>query len=127
MAVPGRIVSTLLLRFRDLVTEPGQAIEFHRDLCLARGHSWWGWWNRSGETVPYKLFVGLKAQAVRNDGLTIYLFNSGTAEFFEATCGDIHFDIRPLSAVASPDPESTPAYYRDQKYLAWFSLTSIDK
>ena len=37
----------VVLRFRDLVTEPGGTIDEHRRLIAAHGSAWWGWWMRS--------------------------------------------------------------------------------
>lgn len=71
-------VTTLILRFRDLVTAPGETLSLHRDLCIARGLTWWGWWNRADERVPYNLFVRLKFLAVTSKPTRIYLFDTRT-------------------------------------------------
>ena len=36
---------TVILRFRDLVTENNVTIDRHKDMIDKKGYVWWGWWN----------------------------------------------------------------------------------
>ena len=50
---------TLILRFRDLVTNKGETIQKHANICKEKGFVWWGWWNKAGEQVPSQLLSTL--------------------------------------------------------------------
>lgn len=115
---------TLILRFRDLVTAPGDTILRHvEELGEGAGHVWWGWWAKSGEQVPAEVFGRLLRRA-RAEGLPIFLFDSGRLLLFRAVCTDIEWDhagdLQP-----TPEPARTPAYYGEQKYRAWFKFSEI--
>jgi hypothetical protein len=48
--------TSLILRFRDLSTSPGETLARHQAIIEKNGHVWWGWWNKQGETVPENAF-----------------------------------------------------------------------
>src|SRR4051812_37605402 len=52
--------------------------------------------------------------------------DSGRNKIYEAQCHDIKYDLGG-DTIASPDSKLTPAYYTDQKYLAWFELGPISE
>jgi hypothetical protein len=115
---------TLILRFRDLVTAPGDTILRHAEKTgEAGGHVWWGWWAKSGEQVPAEAFGPLVKRA-RREGLPLFLFDSGRLLLFRAVCTDIEWD-HAGDLIPSPDGAQTPAYYGDQKYRAWFKFSGI--
>lgn len=116
-----------ILRFRDSMTDEGGTIQLHRKSCSQFGYTWWGWWQRQGEVVPYSVFVRLKNRAVTGDKINIFLFNSESKYAYEATCVDIHFHPGPRFPESSPRPEATPKYYRYNKYLAWFKFSNISE
>lgn len=114
---------SLVLRFRDLVTTPGDSLELHRKLLgPKKPRVWWGWWNKAGERAPAEVFQHLQEIAHR-DGLPVYLFDSGRARLHRARCTDIQWRSAPFP---SPKRTATPAYYRDQQYVAWFELAEIE-
>lgn len=117
--------TTAILRFRDLVTGPGQTIQHHRQLITDKNAVWWGWWNKYGEAIPTALFIRL-ANLAQSDKLQLILFDSGRLMTYSARCQDIRWDSK-HQKMESPDKDSTPAYYRDTKYLAWFKLTDIQE
>ena len=118
-------VTTLILRFRDLITETGQTVDLHNAISASSpGHVWWGWWNKLGEVVPDDVFRCLRVTAVDSSGLEVLLLDSGRDQVFRATCSDIHWNNN-HDLVGSPDPECTPEYYRPRKCLAWFRLGPI--
>jgi hypothetical protein len=116
--------STVILRFRDLNIDPGITIREHTAIASGdRGYVWWGWWNKSGETIPDDAFRKLALQA-REKSFCLYLFDSGPGLVFQAICSDISWDTT-HSPVLSPEPSATPAYYAGRRCLSWFKLNSI--
>jgi hypothetical protein len=109
----------LLLRFRDLVTEPGGNIAEHRRIIRQRGYAWWGWWARQRERVPHKV---LEALFPSDDHKTpVILFDSGMMRLYKtvsrkAVVAPSHLGVN------SPDFEATPEYYVRGRYPAWFRL-----
>lgn len=117
-------LNTIILRFRDLVTDRGQTIARHQAISTEHGEVWWGWWNKGGETVPDEAFRALAIKA-SSGGLTLYLVDSGQELLYKATCTDIRWDTL-HNKIKSPDEVKTPEYYNTQRYLAWFRLRDID-
>jgi 3',5'-cyclic AMP phosphodiesterase CpdA len=120
-------IKILALRFRDLVTVPGETIRLHQKLISADptpGYVWWGWWNKSGETVPGDVFRLMK-ERIRIDGsVPILLFDSGHLECRYADCTDIRWS--PLYELqVTPEPDRTPSYYSHREYFAWFKFAKI--
>lgn len=115
----------LILRFRDLVTEPGGTLRQHNAIVQVKGHVWWGWWSKGGEQVPFTCFAKLLAK-LNAAGRELLLFDSGRNTIHRATCAEISWDLRGDSK-PSPEKTCTPDYYRDQTYSAWFKLTAIDE
>lgn len=114
---------TIILRFRDLVTDRGQTIVRHQRICDEHGYVWWGWWHKGGETIPDDAFRELRVKATKG-GLRVYLVDSGQEFLYKAICGDIKWD--PMrTEIESPDVTKTPEYYNAQHYLAWFRLSDI--
>jgi Calcineurin-like phosphoesterase len=119
-------IETLILRFRDLVTEPGGTINLHRAILQKRPLVSWGWWNKFGEKVPADVFQRLNGRAKEGPGLEVLLFDSGREQLYRAVCTQIR--TAPDGArLASLVRANTPKYYRDQRYMAWFEFTSIDE
>ena len=115
-------VETLILRFRDLITEPGGTIELHNKVsAVSPNHVWWGWWNKSGETVPAEVFQSL-VQRCKSGPVPILLLDSGRELMFTALCHDVRWDT---SYEPMPSPDLTPEYYRIKKCRAWFRLGPI--
>ncbi len=117
---------TVILRFRDLVTDQGETIKEHTRLLKQFGEVWWGWWARQTEKTPRKLLQEL-ANAARTDGfVTGYLFNSGTDEFYSVKISRIL--VAPENErVKTPDPERSPEYYHRAPCPAWFLLHSLEE
>jgi hypothetical protein len=111
----------LLLRFRDLVTEPGGNIAEHRRIIRQRGYAWWGWWSRQREAVPRTVFGQLFApEAVPTP---ILLFDSGMMRMYKTSSGKAV--VAPSHVgVNSPEYDATPEYYVRGRYPAWFRLDS---
>ncbi len=120
----GSEIETIILRFRDLVTSPGQTIDLHYQLCEAKGYVWWGWWNKAGEKIPDNEFRYLQSKAVR-EGLSIYLMDSGSLNIYKALCREMHWDPN-HERINAPELDATPEYYRKMEYFVWFKLANID-
>ena len=120
---------TMILRFRDLSTAPGDTLRLHADKITEHGYVWWGWWAKAGERVPSQVFGALLQKARGDDGLPLWLFDSGREQLHAATLSDIVWDHAFEPIVAPEDATATPAYYNQggqARYLAWFKLTAID-
>jgi hypothetical protein len=115
---------TIILRFRDLVTEEGGTIKEHMGLIREYGEVWWGWWMRQYENAPYTLLQELSA-FIKKEGLFIgYLFDIGSTRLYSASITKIL--VAPQgSTVGTPDPKRSPSYYHRGRYPAWFLLHSI--
>lgn len=116
---------TIILRFRDLTTLPGNTIREHREIIGEVGYTWWGWWRKAYEVVPDRLFWELKRLAP----LDIFLFHSdglgGGFHLYRASLQDI--SVSPTGTdIPSPNVTATPLYYNSMSYRAWFKLTNID-
>lgn len=109
----------LMLRFRDLVTEPGGNIAEHRKIIKQRGYAWWGWWARQREQVPRRVLDELfPSESIPTE---IILFDSGMMRLYrthasKAVVAPSHLGVN------SPDFEATPEYYVRGRYPAWFRL-----
>ncbi len=112
--------TTVILRFRDLVTAHGDTIRKHKEISEESGYVWWGWWHKGGERIPGKAFRALLSK-VRADGLEIYLMDSGQSKLYRVTCLDVTWD-HAHAKIKSPEKDATPEYYEGQSYLAWFKL-----
>jgi 3',5'-cyclic AMP phosphodiesterase CpdA len=117
-------VKTLLLRFRDLVTSPGDTIAKHAAIAEEKGKVWWGWWSKQNEQVPLETFAQLLTQN-RSAGFDIYLIDTGRLLIYKAHCTDIKYD-NAKEKIQTPDVSLTPEYYKDSTYTAWFSLSNIE-
>jgi len=104
-----------------LATAVGQTIERHRQKSEQAGFVWWGWWSKGGEQVPKALFTEL-----RGAPFSLYLFDSFQLKLYHGSCAEIEFS-QTGELLPSPSPEATPDYYKDQRYLAWFKLSSIEE
>lgn len=117
-------VETMILRFRDLVTDPSETIASHRAIINAADYTWWAWWHKLGEKVPTEVFTGLNRRMTDAGPMRIYLMDSGQELLYEASCADIRWALN-LEREPSPEPDKTPDYYKDRSYQAWFKLTHI--
>lgn len=116
--MPDEKTSGILLRFRDLVTEPGGNIHEHRRIIDDLGFAWWGWWARSQEVVPK---AELATLLLGRPDFPVILFDSGLMEFYYCRCSKV--SISPVeTGIASPDFRATPHYYVRGSYPAWFKL-----
>lgn len=116
--------STIILRFRDLVTENDATIARHKNMIDNKGYVWWGWWNKGNEKAPFEEFSVLRGQ-VENEWQTLFLMDSGQEKLYKARCSDIR--CSPKMKIASPDLECTPDYYHHQNYYAWFKFEDIEE
>lgn len=114
----------LVLRFRDLVTEPGGTIYEHRRIIEAMGYVWWGWWMRQYEIPPSALFEQIYETIRGGVEPEAYLFDSGRAQLHQCRVSDIR--VAPEDTIGPPELEAAPHYYQRGSYPAWFKLSRID-
>jgi hypothetical protein len=118
-------VESLVLRFRDLVTDQGSTVQQHDEIAEKKGSVWWGWWNKFAEQVPINTFDRLAGLiATSGNPLDILLLDSGQNKLYSTTCHEICWQHGRVK-IGSPDPELTPSYYRTETYFAWFKLDRI--
>lgn len=115
---------TLILRFRDLVTENDATIAIHKDMIDKKGYVWWGWWNKGNEKVPFDEFCVLKGE-IESCPKQFYLMDSGQEKLYRARC--LAIKCSENDKILSPELEYTPRYYREQKYHAWFKFEAIEE
>lgn len=118
-------VVSLILRFRDLVTPPGQTIVRHRDIADQSDTVWWGWWSKSGEAIPDEVFRNQNNKSETKEP-KIYLLDSGHCLLWSAVLRRIHWDPN-HRRIETPEKKKTPAYYRTQCFLAWFQLSDFSE
>ena len=114
---------TIILRFRDLVTEENGTIERHKDVIEQKGYVWWAWWKKGNETTPVQEFSFLGTNA-KTTPVSIFLVDSGQRLVYRAICEAVELKIN--QKIASPEKDKTPEYYRDQEYFAWFKFRKIE-
>ena len=115
---------TIILRFRDLVTEENGTIKRHQDVIAQNGYVWWAWWKKGNETTPVPEFSSLATNA-KTAPVNLFLVDSGQGLVYRAKCEDV--DLRAAQKIPSPETDKTPEYYRDQEYYAWFKFTQIEQ
>jgi len=117
---------TIILRFRDLITEDDGTVNEHASLIQQFGEVWWGWWMRQYESPPRHLFEELSNQIEKEGALQGFLFNSGTTKLYSTKIARI-LVAPPGDRIHTPDPEKSPSYYHRGIYPAWFLLRSIEE
>src|ERR1019366_8858086 len=112
---------TLILRFRDLVTEDGGTVSEHLNAISTHGEVWWGWWKKQHELVPRSFFAEIADQIDRDGFVEGYLFDNGLTKLYVANIAAIQ--VAPAGGdMLTPDPNKSPAYYHRRPYPAWFLL-----
>ena len=114
--------TTLVLRFRDLVTDNGGTILEHMELIKKNKYVWWAWWKKQHEQTPSSVFTLLK-ELLPDDPQEFFLVDSGQGRIYKALCTGIEF--RAKSPISSPQSDCTPAYYSANNYHAWFRFSQI--
>ena len=113
---------TIILRFRDLVTEPEETIMKHQEIITSSGSVWWGWWKKGNECTPFNEFAILKSIIEKNP-IDVVLLDSAQQKIYIANCKAIQFNNSVPES--SPDTCKTPEYYNNSKYYGWFEFTNI--
>lgn len=116
---------TLILRFRDLVTESGGTVREHRRILEAQGVVWWGWWMRQSETAPLNLFRRLLDELNGGTEPAAWLFDTGQELLHACRIADLRV-APPGDTIGPPSLDQTPTYYQRGTYPAWFLLSAID-
>ena len=115
---------TLMICYRDLVTEPSQTIQKHSALISKHAYCWWGWWKKPIEIVPHQLLIEL-ATSTEKSPRDVLLYDCGQYHLHKARL--IGVDISPLdSGVSSPEIDKTPDYYVHVKCAVWFKFDNIE-
>ena len=115
---------TIILRFRDLVTAENETIEKHMSVISKQGYVWWAWWKKGNEKTPVDEFASLSIK-VKSSAVNVFLVDSGQNLVYRALCEGV--ELKNEEKIPSPEKDSTPEYYRDQEYYAWFKFTKIER
>lgn len=120
------LIKTMILRFRDLSTNVGDTIKLHQAKIVDSKYkyAWWGWWSKTGETIPGETFQALMSVIDKKGYLDIFLFDNGTKTLYPAKISEIRWDSR-FHEIDSPCWDATPPYYEGRKLKAWFKLIEI--
>ncbi|MDA4845251.1 hypothetical protein [Hoeflea poritis] len=111
--------TTILLRFRDMVTEPRGNIAEHARLIDEYGFAWWGWWARNQELAPKSILSSIFNGTGKE--IDLILFDTGLMECYKTRCSKVV--VAPGDeGIGSPDFRATPHYYVRGRYPAWFRL-----
>lgn len=114
---------TLVLRFRDLATEPGETIERHHAICSSHGRVWWGWWHKAREHVPAPAFEAINRRASQGN-VSVYLLNAHEKAVYRARLAEVRWNDE-TSSFPTPEANLTPDYYRGRRCKAWFLLADL--
>jgi hypothetical protein len=117
---------TVILRFRDLVTEPGGTIAEHRRILRQEGSVWWGWWMKQWENAPRGFLAEILEEIEATGPVQGYLFNTGLDLLYSCDIADIRTGLDDAHPISTPDPNKTPDYYHRGRYPAWFLLTQVE-
>jgi len=118
---------TAIVLFRDLITQPGETIQFHRDKIDEYGYCWWGWWKKHIEDIPRHLLSHLAQisdEAVTGPRPTVFAFDCGTHRIYENDLQGIEIAAND-EAMRSPEIEKTPEYYAHVKSAVWLKVSAI--
>lgn len=118
------MLHTVILRFSD---SEADTIGEHRLILNNNSNGiplvCWGWWRPVDEDTKVGILREFKALVTRNS-INVGLANTKKAQFFQATCIDIAF-AEDAFRIPSPHPDRTPAYYRGDRFPAWFMFSDI--
>jgi 3',5'-cyclic AMP phosphodiesterase CpdA len=119
--------TTVALRFRDLVGPPDSTIQRHKDLIASSSEKrvWWGWWSKPQEKVPFAVFAQF-INAIKARKFRVFLVDSGQEKLYSAEIDEIFYSTADQPE-PTPNPNLTPAYYKTEKYKAWFRFSSIEE
>src|ERR1035437_7151321 len=84
---------SVVLRFRDLVSDVGGTISEHRSLIRSHDYTWWGWMMRPQEKVPRVLLCELRRVIDAKGNAEIFLFDTGIIQLYR--CGLSRLAVAP--------------------------------
>lgn len=113
---------TVILRFRDLVTENNVTIARHKDMIDKKGYVWWGWWNKGNEKLPFEEFCVLKGE-IESKPKYFYLMDSGQEKLYKAECLDIK--CSGSDKKLSPELECTPIIIMNKSIMHGLNLIKL--
>lgn len=115
---------TIILRFRDLITD---TIAEHSKVLVEAKEVWWGWWRKHREDKKLDQ-LGELQNHLESSGKTleIGLYNRSDQLFYTAIINKCVFD-KNGGLIDTPELKKTPEYYNSQKLPAWFKVTHIEK
>jgi hypothetical protein len=121
------MITTLILRFRDLVTPSSGTIQEHQRIAQKHENVWWGWWKRQTERTPTDDFKRIHEYIVANKKpIPAFVFDSGSETLYLTKIYRIA--VAPEgSSMRTPDAKKSPEYYHRGEYTAWLLLGPFSK
>jgi hypothetical protein len=120
----GKIMRTMVLRFRDLSIPDGETIIRHNKKIVQHQKVWWGWIGRQREIFPNQYLEAIAAQAAAGAGIEIYLYHSGFALLYPARLTQVSA-LPSGQKVRTPELRCTPEYMNEAQCAAWFCISDI--
>lgn len=117
----------LSLKFSNRLMAPdlNGTIWQHKSLIDSFGHCWWGWWKAEMPVDDLYPHTEGFADLLKNGPVDVGLFSHSLARAYIARVTDVASHAG--SRIHSPEPDSTPEYYRNNDYPAWFKIEAIER
>ena len=96
----------------------------HAAVLSVKKRVWWGWWKKRHEDFAAEVLRREHEAIESGRQMRLGFVDRASSRCFIAICLDVHF-VPDGSPLLAPEPECTPAYYRDQPCPAWFLLSGI--
>lgn len=112
--------TTIALRFRDLSI--ADTVEAHNAIAREHGYVWWGWWNKPEERTPREVLATLETAINETAApVEVFLVDSGHERLYAAQLRQVFVapGVQVDDRATTPEPERTPAYYRETSYRVW--------
>lgn len=109
-----------VLRFSNYDVD---TIRAHQDIAGKVGYVYWGWWKKQHEPWPDEPITRIVESCGPDRPAYIGLVERQAEKYYIAACEQIVCDAS--KRLPSPDPDSTPEYYREKLWPMWFKFTSF--
>jgi predicted MPP superfamily phosphohydrolase len=111
-----------VLRFSNYEVD---TISAHQEIIDRFGYVYWGWWKKQHEPWPERSIESLSHSCHADKSTKIGLVERQAEKFYVASCESLASDS--ATRMPSPEPESTPSYYRDKLWPLWMKFTSLQE
>lgn len=88
-------------------------------------YCWWGWWRSQNGFDRISDPSERLEQTLSAGPVEIFLFSRSLARAYTARVEEVRTNHG--NDILTPEPENTPAYYRDKAFPAWFRISKIQR